>query len=93
MIGAAVRVLNQKRFNSLSNVIFKAPSESDVKGHYKTFIQEVSNTCRTFSDEGQPTREEKALGKCEMCPSFGFKSQSEKERHMRCSIVGKKPPM
>ena len=74
------------------NVKFQAPSESDVKGHYKTFIQEVSNTCKKFSDEGQSTREEKALRKCEMCPSFGFKSQSGKDRHMRMFHCGQKNP-
>ena len=71
----------QKFFDG--NVKFQAHSESDVKGHYKTFIQEVSNTCKKFSDEGQPTQEEKTLGKCEMCPSFGVRPQSEKDRHMR----------
>ena len=71
----------QKFFDG--NVKFQVRSESDVEGHYKTFIQEVSNTCKKFSDDGQPTREEKALGKCKMRPSFGFKSQSEKDRHVR----------
>ena len=81
----------QKFFDE--NVKFQAPSEIDVKGHYKTFIQEVSNTCKKFSDEGQSTQEEKALRKCEMCPSFGFKSQSEKDRHMRMFHRRQKPPI
>ena len=80
----------QKFFDG--NVKFQAPSESDTKGHYETFIQEVSNTCKKFSDEGQPTREDKALGKCEMCPSFGFKSQSEKDRHVRMFHRRQKKP-
>ena len=48
--------------------------------------------CKKFSDESQPTREEKALGKCEMCPSFGLKSQSEKDRHMRMFCRRQKTP-
>ena len=44
----------QKFFDG--NVKFQALSGSDVKRHHKTFILEVSNTCKKFSDEGQPTR-------------------------------------
>ena len=36
---------------------------------------------KRFGDKGQPNAEEKALGRCQNCPSFYFRSKTEKERH------------
>ena len=53
----------------------------NLKGHYNTFLQEVFNEEKIFSDEGQPTGMEKNLGRCNFCPNFPFKSATERTRH------------
>lgn len=59
-----------------------SPSQSSVyKGRYNTFLQETMNTSKRFGDTGQPNAEKKALGSCPICPSFSFKSKTEKDRH------------
>ena len=60
----------------------KFPSPSISKnGHYNTFFQECINQQKRYGDVGQPTAVEKQLGVCDFCPSFAFKSKTEKEKH------------
>ena len=60
----------------------KFPSPSISKnGHYNTFFQECINQQKRYGDVGQPTGVEKQLGVCDFCPSFAFKSKTEKEKH------------
>ena len=61
---------------------FPSPSESSLyKGHYNTFLQEAINKNKRFGDAGQPNADEKALGSCQTCPFFSFKSKTERDRH------------
>jgi hypothetical protein len=71
---------------------FPSPSESIVyKGHYNTFLQEAANENKRFGDAGQPNAEEKALGSCQTCPSFSFKSKTERDRHQSLFHRRQKP--
>ena len=36
---------------------------------------------KKYGDEGKPTAASKNLGKCNYCPNFNFKSETEKTRH------------
>ena len=53
----------------------------NLKGHYNTFLQEVLNEEKIFSDEGQPTAMKKNFCRCNFCPNFFFKSATERARH------------
>ena len=79
MIGAAVQVLNQKRFKSFlmemsnSRLLLKVMSNDIIKHLYKKFpIPAKSSQRRSTNTRGES-------------------SQSEEDRHMR--IVAKKPPI
>lgn len=64
-------------------VKYPSPSENkEYKGRFNTFLQEHLNPQKRFGDKGQPSADENDLGQCEYCPSFSFKSKTEKNRHM-----------
>ena len=51
-------------------------------GHYNSFLQTCIQKTHQFGDSGQPTASHKNVGKCQHCPSYHFKSETEKNRHM-----------
>ena len=43
----------------------------------------ITHLCfQVYGDKGQPTAEKSKLGSCESCPSWAFKSKTEKDRHI-----------
>ena len=55
--------------------LFASSFDTYRDGHYDTFLQSCIRQEHTFGDSGQPTAEQKNLGKCKFCPSYYFKSQ------------------
>ena len=67
-------------FGGHDKIRFPSPS-LNKNGHYNTFLQEILNKKKRYGDSGQPNAEDADLGMCSFCPSFAFKSKTEKERH------------
>ena len=61
---------------------FPAPAPSTTyESRYKSFLQDHISTTHSYGDDGQPSKLEKGLGKCEFCPNYSFTSKTEKDRH------------
>ena len=51
-------------------------------GHYQTFLKTCIATKHQCGDFGQPNKDLKKLGECTSCPTYSFKSKTEKARYM-----------
>ena len=82
---------SKKVFDHFKSVVkFQAPTKSDKKGHYKTFLEGCLNEAKTHGDSEQATANTKNLGSCEFYPSYSIKSKTGKEGHY--SLFGKRMP-
>ena len=76
---------SQKIKSFLENFEFKlqAPVFSKQRrGHYETFLHRSQSNDNFYGHDKQPTSMKAGLGKCDFCPSFLFKSETEKTRHL-----------
>ena len=52
------------------------------EGHYETYLRSLSESSFGFDHSFRPSVKIASLGKCEICPSFYFKSKTGKVRHV-----------
>ena len=63
------------------------------RGHYETFLHRSQSNNNFYGHDKQPTCVKAGFGKCDFCPSFHFKSKTEKLGIWACFTVARKKPM
>ena len=78
---------------SLAKNEYRLPAldmSKQYEGHYETYLRSLSESSFGFDHSFQPSVKIASLGKCEICPSFYFKSKTGTFVMSPCSTGDKK---
>ena len=78
-----------KDFLSKFGMKLFAPSTTVTFGLYDTFLKSCLKKENAYGSSGQPSCERSDLGQCNFCPSYHFKSKTEKNCYMSVFIAAR----